>query len=605
MVASSATNTKRKARSEDAPDFDQDPVSDRTTEYARAVASGAIVAGPYVRLAAKRHLRDLERAELSGAKFYWDNFSAQFAIDFFPTALRLAEGEFAGKPFYLEDAQAFIVGSLFGWKNAADGFRRFRVAYLEIGKGNGKTPLAAGVALFMLMMDARFSRSRPRKRLAQYEHGAQVYAAAPTKEQAYLLFQDAVSMVEASPDLREHLLPSGKKKVFNLAHLASGSYFRPISSEGRALDGKRIHFAAVDEVHEHPTSTVVEKVRAGTKGRRQALVFMITNSGFDRGTVCYQWHDYSVRVLKDIAEDESLFAYVCALDEGDDWRDEKVWRKANPLLGVSVTEKYLREQVNEAIGMPAKQNIVRRLNFCEWTEAETAWITSEKWNSVAGAFDLSAFEGARAFGGLDLSLAKDLTALSLVFENDPLYAYTWFWTPGDTLREREVTDAAPYTQWVREGALIATPGSVVNYGYVADHIAKLAVRFDIVGIAFDEYRIEQLRRELDELGSSVPLVKHPQGFRKNSGSPLWMPESVKALETVILEKKIVIDRNPVMNRCASSAAFDQDAQGNRKFNKTKSRARIDGLVSLAMAVGLLKQNDAPAQIVVTERLIAM
>lgn len=499
--------------------------------------------------------------------------------------LRLAEGEHAGQPFLLQAWQQFVVGSLFGWKDA-DGFRRFRVAYLEIGKGNGKTPLAAGLALYMLVADG--------------EDGAQVYAAAPTRDQSQLLFQDAISMVEASPDLDKRLLKSGKKKVFNLAYLASGSFFRPISSEGKALDGKRIHFAAVDEVHEHPTPVVVEKVRAGTKGRRQALVFMITNSGFDRETVCWQWHDYARRVVERIAEDDSLFAYVCALDEGDDWRDERVWPKANPNIGVSITLKYLREQVREAIGMPGKQNIVRRLNLCEWTESENAAISKERWDAVQADIDIDSdleeYAGRACWGGLDLSLAKDLTAFALVFPGMPWGGadlFVWFWTPADTMGAREIE--APYTRWAREGHIIPTPGRVVGYDFVAKHLADASQRFDIKGIAFDEYRIPALMKELEEIGfGHLPLTKHPQGFRKNSDNDLWMPASVNAFEKALLDEKIRIRRNPCLTWNAAGVVYEQDAQGNRKFNKRKARGRIDGIVAAAMATGLANMTATDA-----------
>lgn len=552
-----------------------------------------ILAGPFVRLACKRHLRDLEEGARRG--LVWDWAAADRAINFFPDVLRLAEGEFAGRPFALSPFQQFIVGSLFGWKSA-DGFRRFRVAYLEMGKGNGKTPLAAGIALYMLCADG--------------EKGAQVYAAAPTRDQAQLLFQDAVSMVETSPDLDRRLLKSGKKKVFNLAHLASSSFFRPISSEGRALDGKRIHFAAVDEVHEHPTRVVVEKVRAGTKGRRQALVFLITNSGFDRETVCWEYHELARRILEGVIADkdaDAFFAYVCALDEKDDWRDERVWLKANPNLGVSITLKYLREQVAEAVAMPGKQNTVRRLNLCEWTEAENAAIGKAVWESAQREFALEELYGRECWGALDLSLAKDLTAGPLVFPIEEgealadkylggkagLLAWCFFWTPADTIAQRELSDHVTYSVWRDKGHLIATPGSVVKYGFVARHLADISQRFDLRGVAFDEYRIPALLAELEEIGfGHLPLVKHPQGFRKNADNGLWMPQSVNELETALLDEAIGIKSNPVLTWNASAVVYEADAQGNRKFNKRKATGRIDGIVSLAMGVGLAKQAPA-------------
>jgi len=363
-------------------------VASPTTAYAQAVVAGEIVAGKPVRLACQRHLRDLETGHERGLTF--DEKAESRALEYFGM-LCLSEGEFAGKPFTLQPFQKFIVGSLFGWKGD-DGYRRFRKAYIEIAKGNGKSPLAAAVGLYALVADG--------------EEGAEIYSAAVTREQAGILWSDAKHMVEASPALSRRV----SVNVRNLAVLSTNSYFRPVSSEARSLDGKRVHFALIDELHEHPSAMVVDKMQAGTKGRRQPLIFEITNSGYDRHSVCYQHHDYSIRILEGILDDDGWFAFVCALDEGDDWQDEAVWPKANPNIDVSVTLKYLREQVREAVGMPAKQNIVKRLNFCIWTEQSTRWIDIALWDACRQPIDRESLIGRVCFGGLDLSSTTDISA---------------------------------------------------------------------------------------------------------------------------------------------------------------------------------------------------
>jgi phage terminase large subunit-like protein len=310
--------------------------------------------------------------------------------------LQLAEGEHAGKPFKLEPFQQFIVGSLFGWRGP-DGYRRFRTAYIEIGKGNGKSPLAGGIGLYGMAADD--------------EEGAEIYAAAVTRDQARILFTDAEKMVKASPFLTEIVT----QNVNNLAVLSTNSYFRPVSSESRGLDGHRVHMALIDEIREHPNSLVVDKMRAGTKGRRQALILEITNSGYNRETVCWAHHEYSSKILEGLIENDSWFAYVCQLDpcdpcraegkdtptEGcpdcDDWREEKTWIKANPCLDVSITRKYLREQVAEAIGMPTKQNIVRRLSrFHDALTGADIFLDPLR---ITGIFDLA---GTAALQHLDI-----------------------------------------------------------------------------------------------------------------------------------------------------------------------------------------------------------
>jgi phage terminase large subunit-like protein len=546
---------------------------DAVERYALRVTNSEVVAGPLVRLACKRHLDDLERGPSRGLD--WDREAAERAIGFFRDVLCLNGGEHEGKPFILHESQEFIVGSLFGWK-APDGFRRFRVAFVEIGKGNGKSPLAAGIGLYMMMAD-----KEPR---------AEIYAAAVDKDQAQILFRDAIAMVNQSPHLASRLVKSGGEgREWNLADLKTGSFFRPISSEhrGRGKSGPRPHCSLLDEVHEHPTNAMVEFMRAGTKGRRQALMFMITNSGFDRKTVCWDYHKQADRVLKEVLENDSFFGFVCSLDEGDDWRDEAVWPKANPLIDVSITRKYLQEQVAEAKGMPSKQSIVRRLNFCEWTEGESAWLAQEVWDAAQAHLDFADYAGRKCHGGVDLSFKRDLTALSLVFDHDDggKAAFVWFFMPGEGVREREDRDGVPYGLWRDQGYIEATPGPVVDYSFVAVKIATLAEDVEIESLACDTYKRDHLQVELDEIGCPVPLVNHPQGFRKQADSSLWMPMSVEVTEEAIVKGQLRVRSNPCLTWNAASVVMEPDAQGNRKPEKKKSTGRIDGIVALIEAMG--------------------
>ncbi|MDP2618766.1 MAG: terminase large subunit, partial [Hyphomicrobiales bacterium] len=313
-----------------------------------------IVAGPHVRNACARHMRDLEEGAKRGLA--WDLKAARFALGFFPDVLRLAGGQFEGLAFKLEPSQAFIVGSLFGWKRKAcpragqgpdpgNGTRRFRRGFIEEGKGNGKTPLAAGIGLFGLIADG--------------EARAEIYAAASDRDQAMVLFRDAVAMVDQSPRLSEIIKQSGENPVYNLADFETGSFFRPISREKRRQgSGPRPHFALCDEVHEHPDRYIVDMLERGFKWRRQPLLLMITNSGSDRNSICWEEHEHAVKVAAGEVEDDETFAYVCALDKGDDpLEDPSCWPKVNPLLGVTVTEDYLAGVVRQAKAIPGKLNL--------------------------------------------------------------------------------------------------------------------------------------------------------------------------------------------------------------------------------------------------------
>jgi phage terminase large subunit-like protein len=539
------------------------PRKDPVTAYAKAVVTGRTVASRLVRLAGERHLADLKAGAKRGLR--WNLEAATDAIEFFPAVLRLAEGPHAGRPFELQPWQQFIVGSLFGWQ-AADGMRRFRTAYIETGKGNGKTPLAAGIGLLGLVAD--------------HEAGAQVYAAAVTREQSGILFADAERMVAASPELAERIAVN----VGNLAHAASGSYFRPVSSEARSLDGKRVHMALIDELHEHPSADVVDKMRAGTKGRRQALIFEITNAGYDRHSVCWQHHVFSQQVLEGVKANDSWFAYVCGLDAGDDWRDARVWAKANPNLGVSVTVQYLREQVEEAEAMPAKQSLVRRLNFCEWTETAGAWIAPAVWDRGAGTVPDAALAGRPCFLGLDLSSTTDLTALALVFPLDDgrVVVRCRFWMPEANVAKRISTDHVPFDVWIRDGCVATTPGNVVDYEAVLAAVLEEASRYAVRELAYDRWAatwiISQLQQRWPEGGGGPQVVPFGQGFAS-------MSAPTKEFEKLVLAGRLLHGGNPVLRWMLGNVALEADAAGNLKVHKGRSSDRIDGIVAALMALG--------------------
>ena len=557
---------------------------DPTTAYARAVVSGEIMTGRLARLACDRHLDDLRGGAARGLRF--DCEAAAHAIEFF-SFLRLIEGENADRVFKLEPFQEFIVGSLFGWKGP-DGYRRFRTAYVEIGKGNGKSPLAAGIGLYGLSCDK--------------EQGAEVYAAAVTRDQAKIVFTDAEKMAKASPFLSAILTFN----VSNLALLSANSYLRPVSSEARALDGKRVHMALIDEIHEHPNAMVVDKMRAGTKARRQSLIFEITNSGYDRNSVCWNHHEYSAKILQGVLENNSWFAYVCQLDpcekcaadgkdapnesceDCDDWRDESTWIKANPGLDVILPRKYLREQVEEALGMPSKQNIVRRLNFCQWTEQSVRWIPMADWDACPNKIDLAALVGRPCFGGLDLSTKIDLAAWLKVFaptDEDPCWVWLCrFFVPGDNVRDRERRDRVPYSSWIKSGYIEATEGNVVDYGVIEDRIAEDSKLFSIQEIGFDPWNATQISTNLTEKGFT--MVETRQGTAT-------MNEPSKEFEALVRSHRINHGGNPVLRWNASNVAVHRDRNDNLIPDKEKSTERIDGIVAGLIAMARAIRNRAP------------
>lgn len=568
--------------------------TDRTAAYAEAVLSGEIVAGPHVRNACRRHLDDLKRTD----GLYFDRDAAQRAFGFFEDVLKLSEGQFEGQPFKLAPSQAFIIGSLFGWKRA-DGRRRFRRAYIEQGKGNGKSPMAGGIGLYGMT--------------AAGEPGAQIYAAAAKKEQAGILFQDACKMVRAAPALKKRLeFAGGVGREFNIAHHASGSFFRPVSRDtGKTGSGPRPYFVLADEVHELPDRKILEMLERGFKFRREPLLFMITNSGSNRNSVAWEEHEHAIKVAAGNVDavtnptylgeviDDTTFSYVCALDEGDDpLNDPSCWIKANPLLGVTITEEYLAETVAQAKAIPGQLNGILRLHFCVWTDAETAWMTRATLEPCIADFEVEQHHGEPVYLGLDLSQNRDITALGAIVQtgvdanNKPTFdGWVEAWTPGDTLTAREMRDKLPYAVWAREGHIHAPQGESISYRHVAQTLAEYVRDYDVRLVAYDRFAFRKFEEEVEELGLSLPFAEHPQGGLKKGkplepgGEGLWMPGSVRLLEDALLEGRIRLKRNPVLISAMMSAVTEEDKWGNHWLAKTRSVNKIDAAIALAMALG--------------------
>ncbi|MFZ3119152.1 MAG: terminase TerL endonuclease subunit, partial [Variovorax sp.] len=583
-----------------------DSSPDRVKQYADAVVAGEIVAGPHVRNACRRHLKDLEDGHERG--LWFDKDAAERAFGFFEGVLKLSEGQFEGQPFLLHESQAFIIGSIFGWKQA-DGRRRFRRAYIEQGKGNGKSPIAGGIGLYMLVADG--------------EAGAQVYAAAAKREQAGILFADAVKMVKQSPALAKRLeFSGGEGREFNIAYHASGSFFRAVSRDtGKTGSGPRPYCVLADEVHELPDRKIIEMLERGFKFRRQPLLFMITNSGSDRHSVAWEEHEHAVKVAagnreavldptfigEPLADDS--FSFVCSLDKGDDpLRDPSCWVKANPLLGVTITEDYLAKTVAQAKAIPGQLNGILRLHFCVWTDADEAWMTRATLDPRLADFDIEDHHGEQVFLGLDLSQNRDITALGAVVRtgtdanNKPMFdAWIEAWTPGDTMQARQDRDKIPYMTWAREGHIHAPAGESINYRHVAQTLAEYADRFDVQMVAYDRFAFRRFEEDVKELGLTMNFIEHPQGgLRKGrptewqveaakqtgkAAEGLWMPGSIRLLEDALLEGRIRLKRNPVLVSAMMSAVTEEDKWGNHWLAKTRSINKIDAAIALAMAIG--------------------
>jgi len=332
----------------------------------------------------------------------------------------------------------------------------------------------------------------------------------------------------------------------------------------------------------HPDAMVELLGPTASKWRRQPLVIMATNAGvYAPESVCFRYHDYATQVMNRQLDDDEFFAYVCGLDKGDDWRDEENWKKTNPLLGVSIQKDYVAGQVRRAEGMPSKESYVRRFNFCEWMESADPFVSPELWNENGESVSDELLLGRMCYGGLDLSGKNDLTALELVFplDDDTKAVLSFFWTPADSLRERQERDHAPYDMWVRDEHLIAKPGATIDYGWVAQKLGELSAKYKIQAIAFDRWRIDDLERELDEAGIDITVKEHGQGYKD-------MSPAIEALEDDLKEKRLRHANHPVLTWCVANTRVAKDPAGLRKFDKRKTAGRIDGAVALAMACNI-------------------
>lgn len=572
----------------------------RVLKFARRVLQGRIIAGPYVRAACKRHIQDLKAGHKRG--LVWNQEAADRAIGYFEEVLKLNGGDYEGKPFLLAPWQAFIVGSLYGWY-MDDGYRRFRVVYIETGKGSGKSPLVAGIGLYGLTADG--------------EQRAEIYAAATKKDQAQILFRDAVAMVNQSPDLGSRLVQSGRDdKVWNLFYAHTNSFFKTISAD-EGGSGPRPHIGLIDEVHEHKTSTVIDMMIAGTKNRRRAMVIMITNSGSDKNTPCGRYHDYGADVCTGKAQDDRFFGFICSLDKDDDpIKDERCWPKVNPSLRYRLPGQregipgyaYLRAQVQNARGMPSLQAKVLRLNFCVWTQAESPWIDWEVWSEAAEKFPLRLLRDRRAVGALDLSSTTDLTAFVLLFFPtlvDPFWRLMpYFWIPDHDIEDREKRDKVPYREWIEKGWLETTPGRAVSRLHVLRRLRAICDYFSgVEKIAYDRWRIEDLLQLQADNALTLPVMEgFGQGYQSMGPAVDEFERRLLGVRTLdkdhstnvelgigVVDAEVEClrhDGNPVLTWNAGNAVVTHDPANNRKVDKAKAIGRIDGIVAAVMACGI-------------------
>lgn len=510
---------------------------------------------------------------------YYDPKAADRAVRFFNEFLCHSKGEWAGERFTLLDWQEWeLIRPLFGWKRS-NHTRRFRRAYVEVPKKNGKSTISAGIALFLLKADG--------------EMGAEVYSAAADRDQASIVYHEAASMVHSSPALNNCLLVTDSRKT--ISDPKTRSWYKALSAEVKTKEGLNIHGLIFDELHAQPNRLLWDALKYGGASRRQPLFISITTAGTDRLSICYEQHKYAKGVLKGDVRDTQFFALIYSADEKDDWKDPKVWRKANPSFGITLKEDQFKADVLEAIQTVGSQNSFRRYRLNQWTEQEIRWISMDQWRACPSQPPTDLVRSTPFFGGLDLSSTQDITAfiqlfwtmkevleknektgvVSKVMRTKSFYVKPYFFIPEEQLAKRVKRDRVPYDLWADEGHLIMTRGNMIDEDCIVENVLTACGQHKCKEIAYDRWNASHVVTRLTDEG--LTMVPIGQGF-----ASLSYPS--KELETAIVGSIFNHGGNPVLEWMAGNVTAETDAAGGIKPSKKKSREKIDGIVAIVMAI---------------------
>ena len=509
-----------------------------------------------------RKLKDYTPSKFMLKDSKYDKQKADFAVSFIE-CLKHTKGKWAGKKFELIDWQEKIIRDLFGIVKS-NGYRQFNTAYIEIPKKQGKSELAAAVALLLTCADG--------------EERAEVYGCAADRQQATIVFDVAADMVRMSPALskRVKILASQKRIIYK----PTNSFYQVLSAEAYSKHGFNIHGVVFDELHTQPNRKLFDVMTKGSgDARTQPLYFLITTAGTDTKSICYETHQKAVDILEGRKTDPSFYPVIYGADRDDDWTDEKVWYKSNPSLDITVPVDKVRQAFNSARQNPAEENSFRQLRLNQWVKQSVRWMPMEKWDLCNFDVDEEELKGRVCYGGLDLSSTTDITAFVLVFppldEDDKFQILPYFWLPEDNLDLRVKRDHVNYDLWNKQGYIQTTEGNVVHYGFIEKFIEDLGEQYNIREIAFDRWGAVQMVQNLEGMGFTV--VPFGQGFKD-------MSPPTKELMKLTLERKIAHGGHPVLRWMMDNIFIRTDPAGNIKADKEKSTEKIDGVIATIMAL---------------------
>lgn len=499
---------------------------------------------------------------------HYDKKLADRAVTFI-TNLKHTKGKWAGERFELLPWQEQIVRDIFGIVKE-NGKRQFLSAYVEIPKKNGKSELAAAIALYLLYGDN--------------EPSAEVYGAACDRNQASIVFDVAKQMTQMSaPLMKRSKIMAATKRIVNYTN---AGFYQVLSAETGTKHGLNVSGLVFDEIHAQPNRKLYDVLTKGSgDAREQPLFFIITTAGTDKNSICYELHTKANDIMQGRKSDPTFYPVIYGLDESDDWTDENNWYKANPSLGHTITIDRVREAYKDALDNPAEENVFKQLRLNVWVNSTVCWIADHVYDKGNIPIDLDGLRGRTCYGGLDLSSTSDITAFVLVFpprnEDENYIVYPHFWLPEDTLELRCRRDHVLYDVWKRQGYINTTEGNVIHYGFIEKYINNLNEIYNIKEIAVDRWNATQMIQNLEDDGFT--MVPFGQGYKDMS------PPS-KELYKLLMEGKITHGGNPVLKWMAGNVVMHQDPAGNIKPDKEKSVEKIDGIVATIMALDRCIRN---------------
>ena len=498
----------------------------------------------------------------------FDEDKAERTIRFIEN-LKHTKGQWRGVPFELLPWQKQIVSDVFGTVKE-NGYRQYNTAYVEIPKKNGKSELAAALALYMTCGDG--------------EWGAEVYGCASDRQQASIVFDVAIDMIDQCPALKKRIKPI--MSVKRIVYQPTNSFYQVLSAEAYTKHGLNCHAVIFDELHAQPNRELFDVMTKGSgDARTQPLFFLITTAGTDRNSICYEQHQKAEDLIVGRKIDPTYYPVIYGIEEGADWGDEKNWYKANPSLGHTIDIEKVRNAYRSAKENPAEENVFRQLRLDQWVKQSTRWMPMDKWDACAFAVDPDELIGRECYGGLDLSQTSDITALVLIFpprsEEEKYIILPFFWIPEDNLELRVRRDHVPYDVWQKQGFLNTTEGNVIHYGFIENFIEELGTKYNIKEIAYDRWGAVQMVQDLEGMGFTV--VPFGQGYKD-------MSPPTKELMKLTLEKKIAHAGNPPLRWMLDNVFVRQDPAGNIKMDKAKSTEKIDGAVATVMALDRAIRN---------------